>query len=845
MASKLQMLLFDYDTIPRIEQLKSQVIIGDETNIREMMPFLFETQVEDVARAERRFEIGKGYLFTNGTGTGKTFVGLGVAKRFYEQNKRNILIVVPTEKKCRDWSEEAEIFKLDVHQLADTTDAGKEITVTTYANFYQNEALLRRTFDLIIYDEAHYLNQNAQGYSTTYYDKHRKIANLPSEVKYSIKHQSRFYDQDPDDDERQIFNTDRFYKAVRSIVERTKVLFLSATPFAYHKSVKYADGCLFDIYETIEEPEYESTSYNEPTGFSKFMVEHFGYQMRYNKCTVPESGVDVNLLERNFFEKHCEMGVMSTRQITLAYDYSREFVTINSEIGEKINQGFELFWNFEFRDKYPLLSDRVHKKHNRNYILQLLECIKAREIHTRVNRHLALGRKVVIFHNYNNSLPAHPFQFTTQELLEANELNNFDLSAEISRFQVEYADLWNLDIKGLINTRRAILKHFPDAKEFNGTINKTIRSRNLNEFNADNSEVNVLIVQVKAGQEGISLHDKTGVHQRALINLGLPTAPTQAIQIEGRIYREGLRSNAVYEYVTLQTNTERFAFATTIAQRSKTAENLAMGNLARDLETAFKEGYINSHDAEPSTEQGTGGKESDKYLFTISEFDKAKTFYYQRGKKTSRNKSKEGVDYFATPEPLGMKMVQWLNAKPNDKLLEPSAGHGAIARWFPGDTTNHFIEQSHELASELAINTNGTVHNQRFESYYIGNKFTGIVMNPPFGVGGKTAMEHVAKACRHLEWWGGEVLAIVPAGTSMDKRLEKFLNDEENHKYRLTGEVLLPSCTFERAGTSVSCKIIRIQDGYHRGDYKDFRRIDLTYAQNANEFFDAIEHLIF
>lgn len=817
-------------------------IPGCIDNIRSMLPKLFPTQIEDVAAAENRFQQGKGYLFTNGTGTGKTFVGLGIAKRFYEQDKREILIVVPTQKKCSDWIEEALHFNLKVYPLIGIDDQGKEITVTTYANFYQNEAILKRDFDLVIYDESHYLNQNEQGNYTSYYMQHQKVVKVPSVVKPKVKKFPFLYSRD--DQDREVFNEDLYRELVIKIVEKTKVVFLSATPFAYHKSIRYADGCLFEIDETIDESEYDG-SYNAPNGWSKFMVENFGYRMRYNKCTIPESGVDVNLMERNFFEKWKEKGVMSTRQINLQYDYSREFITLDSEIGQKIEEGFELFWDETFCKNYPILSDRIHKKHNHLFITQLLECIKAREICKRITQHLDLGRKVVVFHNYNNSLPTHPFQFDISEFLEKDEFDNYELQTEILNFKKQYTYFWDLELNYLINVRETLRTFFPQAKEFNGTINKNYRSININEFNRDGSDTNLIIVQIKAGQEGISLHDRTGIHQRVLINLGLPTAPTQAIQTEGRIYRKGLKSNAIYEYATLQTTTERYAFAEKIAERSKTAENLAMGNLARDLETAFKEGYTNPHSDLPNLEQGTGGKEADKYLFTISEFDKAKTYYFARGKKTSSNKSKEGVDYFATPEPLGMKMVEWLNPQPNEDMLEPSAGHGAIGRFFPGTTNNHFVEPSHYLASQLAINVNGNVHNTSFEKYYIGNKFHKIAMNPPFGKSGQTAMEHVEKACKMLHWFGGELLAIIPNGPSMENRLFNFLNDSKNSRYQLTGEIILPTCVFERAGTSVWCRIVRIQDGYHHGNYKYFNRIDLSYIKNITDFFNEIENLDF
>lgn len=814
-------------------------IYGSLDSIKKMLPKLFPSQQQDVLFAEDRFKKGKGVLFTNGTGTGKTYVGLGIAYRFFKDNKRNILIVVPSDKKCIDWIEEGSEIGLKIKKLETISDAGSEINVTTYSNFYQNNSLKYRDFDLIIYDESHYLNQNQKGVFTAFMEMHTHVAKLPSSVKRIVLNTCNVWDEEEN------LNVNLFQKIVTERINKTKVVFLSATPFAYHKSIKYADGTLFDITEVLDD-KHVSLGYNEPSGFDKFLCENFGYRMRYNKCTVPESGVDINLLERNFFEKFKEEGIMSTRQIDLDYDYSRDFITIDSSIGNFIDSGLELFWNSDFRKEFPRLCDLKSRKYNYNYISQLLEVIKAKEVHKRIKEHLAIGRKVVVFHNFNNSIISHPFRFSSEELLNEDESGyKNELDDEIQKFKRRYSKYWDLDLSGLDNTREAILKEFPNAKEFNGTINKKNRDKNVKDFNTDGSDVNILIVQIKAGKEGISMHDKTGLHQRVLINLGLPTSPTDAIQTEGRIYREGLKSNAIYEYLTLQTNTERLAFATKIAERSKTAENLAMGNLARDLETAFKEGYISSSTSQPSLEQGYGGKESDQFLYSISDFEKSKTYYYQRLKKTSKNKSSEGSDYFATPEPLGFKMVEWLNPQPDQRGLEPSAGHGAIARFFPGNTTNHFVEQSHKLSSELAINTKGEVHIDSFENYYVGNKFDFIAMNPPFGNSGKTAMEHLEKACNHLSWYGGSILAIVPAGESMTKRLDEFFNNEKNNRYQITGEILLPSCVFERAGTKVSCRILRVQDGYHRGDYLPFNRIDLRMIDKIEDFFTEIEYLEF
>ena len=47
-------------------------------------------------------------------------------------------------------------------------------------------------------------------------------------------------------------------------------------------------------------------------------------------------------------------------------------------------------------------------------------------------------------------------------------------------------------------------------------------------------------------------------------------------------------------------------------------------------------------------------------------------------------------------------------------------------------------------------------------------------MNPPFGTGGKTAVDHLAKAATHLRD-GGRIVALLPTGPAADKRLDKWI----------------------------------------------------------------------
>lgn len=854
-----EQLLMDFEEKPK-ELVQEDFIQCDIVNIRNHLPTLYDSQIEDVSRIEKRFQEGKGYLVTNGTGTGKTFVGLGTAYRFYIQDKKNIIIVVPTDAKCLDWIADGFKIGLPITKLSGIKDSGTNVVVTTYANFRDNDAVERKNWDLVIYDESHYLNQNAQGQATSALARHRAVASLPSEAKRKAKEIIRekpfkeYYDSYTDyTNARNKWELDLVEETIK-IVSKTKVLFLSATPFAYHKSIKYIDGCLYDIDETVIEKECD-TGYNVATGFEKFLVENFGYQMKYNKITKPGPEVDTDILERKFFEDSVEKGLMSTRVLQLEFDYSREFITLDSDLGEILDKGMGVFNDIEVSKRYPNLSELSKRKWSYNNLSQLLECIKARESVYRIQEHLCLGRKVVVFHTFNHSKINHPFHFNAHDLLLSKEkyLTN-RVKEEIKSFNEEFSEYVNLDLSGILNPREAIKSVFPNAKEFNGTVSKKKRFDYIKQFNDDNSDVNVILVQTKAGREGISLHDKTSWKPRVILNLGLPTAPTQAIQEEGRIYRSGLYSDAIYEYMTLQTDFERYAFATKIAERSKTAENLAMGNLARDLERAFKDGYAASHYDRPHLNQGIGGKENDRSMSTISEYDKAKTYYFSKQKKNARNKAKEGIDYFATPEPLGYKMVEWLKRKEKrewgtDCWIEPSAGHGAIARFFPKDTKNIFIEPSNYLASQLAINCHGDIKIHSFEDYYIGNKANYIVMNPPFGRGGKKAVEHLQKAFHHLDKWGGELLAILPQGNSCENHLQNFVCDKEYSEIlTVTGQIILPTITFNRAGTSVATRLIKIvrhtENNKHLFE-NQWNEINLSYIKDVNEFFNELEHLEF
>jgi hypothetical protein len=567
-------------------------------------------------------------------------------------------------------------------------------------------------------------------------------------------------------------------------------------------------------------------------------MNHFGYRMRYNKLTKPDAKVDTGLMERQFNSTLRKTGALSFRALDVDFDYDRKFILIDSVMGRRIDEALD--WIRE--QKYDLLSDLLKDKFDYLQRRYMLEALKAREAVKIVAEHLAIGRKVLVFHDYKKGGVRNPFIFS---MTIDKELND-----QISDFNTKFSDIINEfdSLPSPIDLFRHAFRD--DVMIYNGSIPSKERIKLVQSFNDDNSGKNLILVQSASAKEGVSFHDTTGKHPRVLFNLGLPTQPTTAIQQEGRIYRVGQESDAMFRYLNTGTSWERWAFATTIAQRASTAENLAAGEGARALKQSFIDGFQDSDTYPAGFEgEGKGGKEIDKAAASaITEFDRAKTYYFGQGKKTSRNKSAEGKDYFATPEPVGWFMTQLADARTGDSMLEPSAGHGAIARFFRDDAKTTAIEPSGELSSRLAMVFDGDVKRMDFEDLDIHNKYHTIVMNPPFGVGGKVAIEHLDKATKHLPM-NGRVVALIPEGGTADKRFDKWLyGDDKGAKgvegLYLAANISLPTCTFERAGTQVKTRIVVI-DRVSNDDAKNIhaRNIDLSSIEDINKLFDRIEDL--
>lgn len=796
-----------------------------------------------MAKVEERFAKpeGHGILLTNGTGSGKTFSGLGVAYRFWQQGKRNILIVSESQPILNGWDRDAGPMGLSVNRLASTQDAGTGIVSTTYANLGQNNELATRDWDLMIFDEAHNLMQAKDGSETKPVTAFRGLAKHPDHL--STLSQMRRAEEWararalPENTQARADAMNALYAKQRADVEalrgtpRPKVLFLSATPFAHDFTLGYAEGFLFSYGE-----DGVSDSGSRQSGRNLFFVSNLGYRIRYHKLTQPEAAVDRGVFQRQLHDRLRQEGALSGRSLTVATDYDRRFNIVADRKGEQIDQALKWWWDLEVADNERNAKGEIEKAIRRHFDylkrMQLLEAIKARAIIPDVEKHLDMGRKVVVFHDYNVGGGTNPFGISVPASDEARGL--------WSRFMAESPYVRDLNFAGYLPPKDALTQHFgARAASYNGLISKGARKTLRERFQDDNSGLDILVVQSDAGSAGIDLHDTTGIHQRVLINIGMPNRPTRILQAEGRIRRIGVVSDAIYRYPFTGTAWERDAFARRIAEQSGTVENFALGSDARRIRESFIEAFELADTYPVGMEgEGKGGVEIDGQAASVTPYEEAKTHYFGTAQVRANRDRRAGVDWFATPQPLGFKMVEWAGVRPYESVLEPSAGDGAIARYFPANAERTLVDNSRELMSRARLFTGGARHvEDDFESFSIVNKFDAVVMNPPFGSGGKTAMDHVRKAMRHVRP-GGRIVALIPTGPAADKQFDAMRDSEEAKGFSFVADVALPRVTFERAGTAVSARVVIFD---RTEDAAPTRRINMAGAEDINEFFDRLE----
>ena len=909
-----------------------EVKVGDLKNIEETLPYLLPQQQEDVLKAETQFfgkehadrdhAYGKGYLFTNGTGTGKTYTGLGVAKRLAKQGKGRILFITPSQKKVSDWIKDGKNLGLNIKDLDSwakmrgttaTTESGEGMVITTFANFGLNKKLLETEWDAVIYDECHRIMENKKGTETARSMQHYIVTNRDENhcfqrlqsinpeyqkmndaaekfdalrLKEIERIKKEYKNSHPSATDRDVDNATlkslprdlnsfapadgmtfpKLGKAYQEFVKsraayikvepklkeqaknswkHTKTIFLSATPFNTRENLDYVEGYIFKYPETDE---------RGMSGRTQFYLNNFGaaYKFRYHRLEQSISNPDAVAKQEVAFSDYLQntLGTMSGRIIDSPYDYSRDFPTVAPDHAEDFNNAVQ----DTLKTKY--LHDAYSKTiGDYNYGSALFETMKVSAAIDRIKQHLNLGRKVVIFHRRVESKEPLEAPFAYMLSVANNQIKMMkpgkerdEYIKECTEFRNKYAELleWEKTLDYSM-PREQIAKVFGEENVlfFSGKESKKVKDKAVDVFNDDDSGKNIIVIQEASGKEGISLHDTTSKHQRVCITLALPQSPITALQIEGRTYRIGNMSNAIFEYPILGLNSEMMLFGEKFNNQVSTTENLALGSQARNLRDSFANGILEHSGIVPVENQGVGGKEFDAATPSENDpFDNAVLDYYSNQKLNKNNR--EGSDYFPTPEPLGYKMVEWAGLGEGDSVLEPSAGHGAIARYVPKTNEMVSIEPSQSLFTKLQLKAGGLGRkflNNTFENYALSNKHDVIVMNPPFGKAGALAIQHIDKAFKHLDE-GGRIVAIIPRG-STDKKFDKWYGEQKNIAMR--AEVNLPDIVFQQAGTRVTCRVVvldKISDAALRSKAGYPEKIDLSsHYDKIEDFFNDLRDI--
>jgi phospholipid N-methyltransferase len=196
-----------------------------------------------------------------------------------------------------------------------------------------------------------------------------------------------------------------------------------------------------------------------------------------------------------------------------------------------------------------------------------------------------------------------------------------------------------------------------------------------------------------------------------------------------------------------------------------------------------------------------GGKWDRKNSGFIFDFDPTSLLHkVQDGE--SINLKKE-YQFYETPEDLADRLVSLVNIKTEDKVLEPSAGRGAIIKAINKKYTNPV--SYYEL-----MDINRTFLD-KIEANYLGDdfmtcteEFDCIIANPPFSK--NQDIDHIMKMYQCLKK-GGTIISIMSKHWTFanDKKSVAFRDFMQNHT---THEI--EEGAFKDSGTMVSSIIVEI-----------------------------------
>ena len=164
------------------------------------------------------------------------------------------------------------------------------------------------------------------------------------------------------------------------------------------------------------------------------------------------------------------------------------------------------------------------------------------------------------------------------------------------------------------------------------------------------------------------------------------------------------------------------------------------------------------------------------------------------------------LGYFPTPQPLAAHVVGLADIRPGHRVLEPSAGMGAIAKEAQQAGGEVLCVEVDPRRAETLRRLELSPVVTDFLTYHAPGEFDRIVMNPPFYK--QADIEHVRHADSMLKH-GGRLVAIMGAGT-------RFRQDRKATEFRAWVDALggkfknLPEGSFRESGTGVNACVLVI-----------------------------------
>jgi phospholipid N-methyltransferase len=177
-------------------------------------------------------------------------------------------------------------------------------------------------------------------------------------------------------------------------------------------------------------------------------------------------------------------------------------------------------------------------------------------------------------------------------------------------------------------------------------------------------------------------------------------------------------------------------------------------------------------------------------------------------------------ELFPTPPELARRMVEALGVKAGDRVLEPSAGTGALVGALSGLPFSYGPDGRGPRQGEIvAVEINADLCKVLRREFPLTEVINGdflalnfglcdrIIMNPPFS--GQADIAHVTHALKFVRA-GGKLVAVMSAGVL-------FRQDRKASEFRALIETLggvfeeLPEGSFKASGTNVNTVLLEVE----------------------------------